>query len=340
VTGEAALRFATKEDLRGFERSISRFFWTQNFAGAERVLLDALGDYPSLFSDICQTISQEAVSISGWDELYAQIEALARKGRHCTAIEIDLSGHADRQVQSDGTREPGFESSYYDDSTFRFSTASREEILSQCETGTMTWTGCFLDIDSALTCDGLGKLYSSLDKYQHRHWRPQAAVPGFTAIEVPQDFAAFTLGRWFLYLRVHRALWSDLYTRGLPRRMPVVVGQHDFGPPLYSVYMSETICDSSDATNRILAQRQAEARKRYDQQTEEEVGGFREWRDAIRGWPFFWNYSKRKTFIEYCALREKLLLKSGNLSVDRPTWKMSNEEFETFIERYRASRKP
>ena len=343
MTGAPALRFATDEELRVFERSISGFFWTQDFAGAEQALQDALREHPSSFSDICQTISQEAVSISGWDELYAQIEVLARNGSRCTALEIDLSGHADREVEPDGAlssrvMEPGFECSYYDDSTFRFSTASREEILSQCETGTMAWTGCFVDIDHALTCDGLGKLYSGLAKYEHRYWRPRMAAPGSTAMEVPQDFVAFTLGRWFLYLRVHKALWSDLRTRGLPHRMPVVVGQHDFGPLLSSVYMSETICDSSDTTSRILAQRQTEARARYDRQTEEEVSAFRERRDGIRSWPFFWNRSKRKMFIDYCALRERILVSHGNLLADRPTWKMSNEEFETFIERYRASR--
>jgi hypothetical protein len=106
------------------------------------------------------------------------------------------------------------------------------------------------------------------------------------------NFVAFTLGRWFLYLRVHQALWSDLRTRGLPHRMPVVVGQHDFGSPRFSsVYMSETICDSSDASSRILAQRQTEARALYDQRTEEEVSTLRERRDGIRGWPFFWNRS-------------------------------------------------
>jgi hypothetical protein len=98
----SALRFATDEELRVFERSISSFFWTQDFAGAEQVLQDALRDHPSSFSDICQTISPEAVSISGWDELYAQIEVLARNGSRCTAIEIDLSGHADREMEPGG----------------------------------------------------------------------------------------------------------------------------------------------------------------------------------------------------------------------------------------------
>src|SRR5262249_59131065 len=99
-------------------------------------------------------------------------------------------------------------------------------------TGTRTWTGCFVDIDHALTCDGLARLYFALAKYQHRYWRPPVAAPGSTATDVPQDFVAFTLGSWFLYLRVHKALWSDLHTRGLPHRMPVVVGQRDFGPRL------------------------------------------------------------------------------------------------------------
>jgi hypothetical protein len=346
-----ALRFATDEELRVFERSISRFFWTQDFAGAEQVLLDALRAHPSSFSDICQTISQGAVSISGWDELYAQIEALARNGSRCTAIEIDLSGHADRDVQPDGALEPGFECSYYDDSTFHFSTASREEILSQCETGTMQWTGCFLDIDNALTCDGLAKLYSTLARYQHRYWRPRMAAPGSTAMEVPQDFVAFTLGRWFLYLRVHKALWSDLYTRGLPHRMPVVVGQHDFGPLLYSVYMSETTCNSSDASSltparrqagdaasAILAERQAERSANFQSEINGAIAELRELYRLVRMFPFY-RYKARNTLADQLTSQLKMWCQSQELPEVGVDWRMRKPDFERFLRQIAEARR-
>lgn len=338
MASSPALQFATDEGLNAFERSMSGFFWAQDFTGAERLLGDASREHPSAFSDICQATSQNAVSISGWDELYAQIEELARNGSPCTAIEIDLSGHADRKVGPDGALEPGFECSYYDDSIFRFSAASREEILSQCKTGRREWQGGFEEIDHALTCDGLGTLYSSLAKYEHRHWRPLPAAPDSAPADVPRDFVAFKLAQWFLYLRVHTAVCSDLRTRGLPHRMPVVIGQHDFGPYLSSVYMPETICDSRDSTDRILARRQAEARAWYDEMTEKDVSGLRERRDGIRSWPFFVKRSERKIYIEYSAAYENHLVEHYKLAADRPTWKMSNQEFEAFIERFRATR--
>jgi hypothetical protein len=332
-----ALRFATDEELSAFERSISRFFWTQDFTGAEQVLLDALRDHPSSFSDICQTIPQGAVSISGWDELYAQIEALARNGSRCTAIEIDLSGHADREVEPDGALEPGFECSYYDDATFRFSTASREEILSQCEIGTMKWTGCFLDIDNALTCDGVAKLYSTLAEYQHRYWRPPMAALGSTAMEVPQDFVAFTLGRWFLYLRVHKALRSDLYTRGLPHRMPVVVGQHDFGSPLYSVYMSETICDSSDASSRILAERQAERSANVQSEYNKEIAELRELYRLVRMFPFY-RYKARNKLADILTSQLKASCQSQELPDVGVDWRMRKPNFERLLRQIAEAR--
>ena len=310
MTGAPDPRFATDQELRVFEHSISRFFWMQNFESAEHVLQDALRAYPSSFADICQATSQEAISISGWDELYAQIEALARNGSHCTAIEIDLSGHADREVEPGGALEPGFECSYYDDLTFSFSTASREDILAQCETGTMTWTGCFVDINNALTCDGLGKLYASLVNYQHRYWRPPIAERGTAADELPQDFVAFTLARWFLYLRVHKAIWSDLRTRGLPRRMPVVVGQHDFGPSLCSVYLPETICDSGETSNRILAQGQAEGSANFQSDINKAIAELRELYRLVRMFPFY-RFKARNTLAEQLTSQLKMWCKSS-----------------------------
>ena len=338
MTGAPDPRFATDQELRVFDRSISRFFWMQNFASAEHVLQDALRAYPSSFTDICQATSQEAISINGWDELYAQIEALARNGSHCTAIEIDLSGHADRKVEPGGALEPGFECSYYDDSTFRFSTASREEILSQCEADTMTWTGCFVDIDNALSCDGLGKLYASLANYQHRYWRPPIAERGRAAVEVPQDFVAFTLARWFLYLRVHKALWSDLRTRGLPRRMPVVVGQHDFGPSLCSVYMPETICDSGGTSNRILAQGQAERSANFQSEINKAIAELRELYRLVRMFPFY-RYKARNTLADQLTSQLKMCCKSQELPDVGVDWRMKKPNFEHFLRQIAEARK-
>src|SRR4051812_8449511 len=115
VTDPKGLQFATADDLRAFERAMSEFFWTENFAGAEHALDSAMDEHPSPFSAICRATPLAAVSLRGWDELCAQIESPSRSSDRCSAIEIDLSGHADREV-APGLIEPGFECSYFDDS--------------------------------------------------------------------------------------------------------------------------------------------------------------------------------------------------------------------------------
>jgi hypothetical protein len=312
---------------------MSEFFWTENFAAAEHALESAMEEHPSSFSEICRATPQTAVSICGWDELYAQIESPSRKNHRCSAIEIDLSGHGNHEI-AQGLIEPGFECSYFDDSMYPFSMAEHHEMLSRCKTGCVPWQGGFFDIDYALTCEGLGRLYAAILDYPHRHWRPRVAPGG----SVPPDFVYYTLACWFLYLRVHQAICLKLRTRGLPQQIPVVVGQHDFGPDLLAVYGSEKVYDSRVATARIVAQGEAEAQAFYDKITEDEIRGFRERRDGIRSWPFFWNRKQRKLFVEYSMAHEKLILGANGLSADRPTWKMSDQAFEALVARYRAAR--
>ncbi|NPV25408.1 hypothetical protein [Bradyrhizobium aeschynomenes] len=333
VTDPIGLRFDTEDDLLAFERAMSEFFWTENFEGAEHALDSAMDGHPSTFSEICRATPQTAVSIRGWDELYAQIESPSRRNYRCSAIEIDLSGHADREI-APGLIEPGFECSYFDDSMYPFSMAEHHEMLARCKAGCVPWQGGFFDIDYALTCEGLGRLYAAILGYPHRYWRPRVS----SGEAVPPDFVSYTLACWFLYLRAHQAIWLKVSTRGLPQQVPVVVGQHDFGPGLLTVYMPEKVHDSRAATARIVAQGEAEARAFYDKITEDEIRGLRERRDGIRRWPFFWNRKQRKLFVDYSMAHEKLILGANGLSPSRPTWKMSDQAFESLIARYRTAR--
>ena len=225
-------------------------------------------------------------------------------------------------------------------SIFRFSTASREEILSQCESGTMAWTGSFLYIHHALTCDGLGKLYSSLARYQHRYWRPPIAAADSTATDVPQDFVAFTLGSWFLYLRIHKALWSDLHIRGLPHRMPVVVGQHDFGPRLDSVYTSETIPDDSEANrrvSRIFAERQAERSRIIQSEINTAIAELREFYRVVRMFPFY-RYKARNELADQLTRQLKVSCQSQKLPDVSVDWRMRKPTFERLLRQIAEAR--
>ncbi len=120
--------------------------------------------------------------------------------------------------------------------------------------------------------------------------------------------------------------------------MPIIVGEHDFGPSFASVYMVEKICDAHEATSKALAQRSADTGAQAARITEEFVQNFRERRKALQDWPFYRNPFRRRRYIDLISAHEALILKISGVSVDRPSWKMSDGGFDAFVARFRAAR--
>src|SRR5262249_48137390 len=170
---------------------------------------------------------------------------------------------------------------------------------------------------------------------------PPIAAPGSAAADVPQDFVAFTLASWFLYLRVHRALWSDLHTRGLPHRMPVVVGQRDFGPRLDSVYMSKTIPhdnETSRRVSRILAEREAERSRINQSEFNTAIAEARELYRVVRMFPFY-RYKARNELADQVTSRLKMWCRSRNLPDVGVDWRMRKPAFERLLRQVAEARR-
>ena len=191
----------------------------QSFAEMGALLDTWIDQHPGSFTALCRDTRD--VAVGGWDALKDELEA---RGPGCTAIGIDLSGYWEETG-------PGFEVSFYSDTPFPFSTSDRTALLAATETDAPVWQGRYEDVRPLLTCTGLETLDAALRDYPYRHWNGSD--------EMPEDFPAYFAAVWFLYLRVNEALARSLESNSLPRSMPVVVGQHDYGPSFETVYVVE-----------------------------------------------------------------------------------------------------
>jgi hypothetical protein len=317
---------STREGRTELEQYFAGLIRAEAFDTLEAELQEQLEANPSPFAAACRASTRSGVAMLGWDQLHANIATLDRKGTPCTAIGIDLTGHGEGI-------EPSFEVSLYTDSAFPFSTADRDTLLAASMNYGVPWQGCFDEIEANLECRGLGKLHVAICGYPHR-------FDGIGAT-LPPDFAGFTLALWWLYLRVHQGIADALAEHGVPRAMPVLVGEHDFGPWLVSVVMAREVSDTSARIAHILADRAERSRHFYDLTTERMIAEIREKRAVVRNWSFWRNREQRRTAIGLLEASDKLIFADvvstrGQQSV----WLLSDPEFETLLDRFREHRRP
>ncbi|MDH4744439.1 hypothetical protein OMP43_10470 [Sphingomonas sp. CBMAI 2297] len=317
---------STGTGRRALDRYFAGLIRAPDFAALEAELSALLEEHPSAFAPLCRASVREGVEIVGWERVHADILAMDRKGSRCTALGIDLTGH----WEGEG---PGFEVSLYDDDSFAFSTASRETLLDACKGYPTPWQGCFAEIETPLECRGLVLLDGAIRAYPDRHTVPSGALP--------RDYAGFVIALWWLYLRVHQGVADALARHGLPRAMPVLVDEHDFGPQIGGVFMCERVADSAERSAQILAQRAVEKRLAYDRLTEQLILEMREKRAVVRNWSFWRNRAHRRNAIELLEASDKVMFQDvvstrGQLSV----WLLSDREFEMLLDRYREHRRP
>lgn len=326
MTDDLSALLADDDTRRGLENGLRELIRAGAFDELEERLTRWDDRHPSRFSPLWREVAADDVAITGWDQLHADIQELTDRGKQVTAVGIDLTGHA----EGDG---PAFEVSYYDDGPYSFSTASRDDMLRENESYGTRWAGGFIDIESPLSCSGLERLHEAVMGYADRHWLPRRDEAP------PTDFAGYTLAIWALYSRVHQAIKRALRKHGMPRPMPVLVEEHDFGPWLGSVYLTGGAADGT-AASRIVAERRAATKAHRDQVTEQLVAEFTEKRAAMRAWPRWWRPAKRAT--SQGLLKAQEFLGFGELPSPptRSITAMPDGAFEDLLRAFRRHRDP
>jgi hypothetical protein len=310
---------STRDAFGAFEDEVAALIRAFAFDQAGRLLLNAMSGF---VEKACRRIANSYVAIDGWDEVWADMANPRRDGGHITAFGIDLSGYGDGP-------EPVLECAMYGDDAFDFKAATRESLIAAMDGGpawnrrhTPPWTGNFIDSSARLQVRGLSGVVRALAHC------PQSG-PGA---------AGSALAKWYIVLRVHHAIARDLKKRGMPRAMPILIGDHGFGPGLQSVYMAQTGASRDKAVAAILQTRARRSAKAFDRQTDEMLSEFRFRRKSVRNWPAGLNPDKRRMFVDLAEMRERLALSALHLPPHAPGWELDDAAFKALLEDIRAAR--
>ncbi len=316
-------------DERQLANLISELLRALDFDQAERILANALSRTPSKLTDACLQLRLDTIAFSGWDRIFAEFVKLQRKGKNITAIGVDISGH-----DGDGD-DPALELSFYDDSEFPFSVSTREEILAACPAYSPPWTGCFIDLTGDLQIAGLSKLHLLLRGYPNRYQIPSGPVA-----KLSNDDRAFKLAEWWMYLRFHQALYRDINDAGLPKGMPVVLCEHDYGPWFGNVLIIQKMGKDSSLANEIINADTARYKAEYAKITSEAVHDFREHRSFALSMRAANSIGKMGPLLELNEARDALRFSISDINIEIPTWQLNDAEFEDLLDRYQLARDP
>jgi len=316
---------ASGDEIREFEDFARASLVALDFAALDAFLLRWFRDNPSVFSAAALDARLSDLSITGWDEVGGDIAAMEAEGTVPTALGINLTGHWEGDS-------PGFETALYDDKSYNFSAHARDAMAAAASVYGAPWLGRFVDARSYLECRGIEALYAAIIGYDHRYWSGSGALPA--------GFVDFTMAHWLLHLRLCQAVQRDLAKRGLPRKMAVIVSEHDFGPYFGTAFIAEANAATRAATQGVIDGRAEQGQQHYQDITHQMIAEFVERRSVVRNWLWFVRPGKKKKAREMIEAHEDMILSDMPDRPAMPTWKMRDAEFREFVGAFRRWRDP
>jgi hypothetical protein len=323
-----------------YGRAVADLIRAERHDLAEDMLMFDLSSLSAPLAKLCLETRTDPVELTNWTVLQQMIFRPTRSGDLCTAVTMDLSNYAlHPQEKPEELVEPTVEVGFLTDSSFPFSTSSREEILAQNETYGVPWHGYYefttamiSELGTLMSVVGLARLNSAVELDKARYARSRAGQPG-----VPADYVAYRLAEWLRALRYHKAVKRYLDQEGLARRIPVIVGSHDVGPFLEAVYYPAPSRESAEeAKVRMIEGRDAQRRREQQRELRRTADSMRERRQTIREMRSYANPSLLKKVRRLYELEEALVARTHPLGLPRkPSWRIDDDaEFEQFLKEY------
>ncbi len=187
-----------------------------------RGALATLAERGQPLAERCLARDAGEVTITGWDDLAAEIEGVDRT---VTALGVDLSwpGHIGATPDEDGALTPLIETNLYSDASagFVFSTAECAALLAGYADGSAAWQGGMEDVLETLELDGIGDLYGPIYALERSTGQPGADR---------RDRDMAVVGSCFVAVLLHAAVRRAVLEHGLPHAMAVIVGSNEAFP--------------------------------------------------------------------------------------------------------------
>ncbi len=319
-------RLADRKTREAYENYLHQLLRLGEASKLDGLISQGFKLYPSEFSSICLKIMPSSIHLSGWDELIADMAHIESKDEHITAIGIDIIGGSFDSLT------PELETSYYNDVTYAFSKKTFSEISSEYTTDIRPWEDGFVNCAYNLEVSGFCKIIEELSKYNLRNHDYQAL---YLKGDTPDDYPGKFLAEWFIYLHFYRALKRQLELTGLPRSIPVIFGQNDFGSHVGVILEYKKTTNNENRTEEILRGRARVGVQKSKAQLEQNIEHLRLDRHCAKSLPrrLFRNKIQKKTG-DYIIKSFKQTMDMHNMNIPKPLDKMTDEQFETIMFEY------
>lgn len=308
-------------DPRAFAIDAAAAIRSQDFKRATAFFLRAMKGSP--FFAPARKIAGAYIGLTGWEAISGALVRFDAKGVRITALGLNITGH------NEGP-DPMLEIAFYDDGSFPFS-RGLDDLRRACDVDPHPWQGCFIDVGGLMTVRGMNALYGLIASYPHRY---EPARPG----AAPKDYDGFSAALWYLYFRIHHAVARDAGKAGLPFAMPVVVGEHDFGPSFTGAYPAIASGKRLGEGEKAERERAKRALAAYDRHTEEMIAELKRNRAELKNWRESPGDDKRANYAAFIEVKEANRLSILELPKLKPSWRMDEAEFRRLIDAVRAAR--
>ena len=236
VQQESALQntWANPAAEQDYAHTITAMIHSGQLDEAAAKLLGDLAAIDSPLADLCEALTPDTITLSGWDDISTAIAQF--EGDRVTAVHLIMSNPTDLVFEAKtDAYDPLIEVAFYTDTHLKFSTLSPEQLLAESLAPNPNWYGQSEDIEVYAEIIGLADLNTALLRHKTQYFL-RSDDDGAAVEAAPLGYVEFTLASLFRAVRFHQAVKAALDHYGLAGNVPVIAGMDNMRASIGSVY--------------------------------------------------------------------------------------------------------
>lgn len=217
-----------------YARTITAMIHSGQLDGAAAKLLGDLAAIDSPLADLCEALTPDTITLSGWDDISTAIAQF--EGDPVTAVHLIMSNPTDLVFEAKtDAYDPLIEVAFYTDANLAFSKLSPEQLLAESLAPNPDWYGQSEDMEVYAEIIGLADLNTALLRHKTQYFL-RSQEDGAQDEEAPLGYVEFTLASLFRAVRFHQAVKAETDAHGLAGNVPVIAGMDNMRASIGSVY--------------------------------------------------------------------------------------------------------